>query len=99
MQVPLFFVVFLGMHSFQHDVGFGWFFNSNHLQYVALDGHSLGEGCLTDLALELREIIRQHNIIELLFDLAVDPILQTPNMNKLAGSFADTRANQWIFLC
>lgn len=93
MQIPLLFVVFLGVHRLQHDIGLGWLLDGDHFQNVALDGHSFGERCLTDLALEFREIIRQHNIIQLFFYFAVNPILQTTYMDKLTRALANARAD------
>lgn len=96
MQISLFFIL-LSTHTLQNYIGFVWFFNSDHVNNCLVwHSYCFGESCFADFAFKLREVVTNHNIIQLFLDLAVDPVLQAADMNELTRSFALAGVYQWV---
>ena len=77
MQPPLISVFVLVPNALEENVGLVWLRNGHHLQVLVLEPHDLREGELTDLALELGKVVALDDPLDLLLDLAVDPVSYT----------------------
>jgi hypothetical protein len=82
----------------EDEVGFEGLLNLQHAGLMLAVDDLGGEGVLTELALELREVVGGHHAVYLLLDLAVDPGLETVDMHHLAGPLALTRRYQDVLL-
>ena len=83
MQASLIFSDFCvdAIEAFQDDVGLGRLHDGHHFNGLILNLDDLGERCFTDFTLEFCKIVREGYVIDLFFDLAVNPLLEAPNVN------------------
>jgi len=86
-------------HALEYHIWSLWFIEGNHLQLLAgCELDHLGEKCFTDLALEFGKVVGDSDVVELSLNFAVDPVLETANMNELASALALARTDQRILL-
>lgn len=98
VQASLFLVLLTIAETFEKDVRLVRLGDSHHFDVFRSKADDLWEGELANFALELSEIVRDSNSLEILLDLAIDPSPETSNMNESATSFAITRRNQGVVL-
>ena len=97
VQVSLFFF-FFATDTFEDNVGFVGFLDCDHVYYgLILHCDGFGEGCFTDLAFELWEVVADHDLIQLFLHFAVDPVFQTPHMDELTWPLTLAGVNQRVF--
>lgn len=98
VQASLLFVLLTIAETFEKDVRFIGLGDSHHLDVLVREADDLGEGELANFTLELGEIVWDSNALQILLHLAIDPSLETSNMNEPAASLAVTGGNQGISL-
>lgn len=98
VQASLFLVFLLVAETLKQNVGLIGFGDGHHLHVFVLEPDQLREGKFADLALELGEVVRCCDTLQFLLDLAVDPGLQTADMDEPAGPLALARRDQRIAL-
>lgn len=96
MEAPLFLVFLLIAETLKQNVGLVGLADGHHLHVLVLKPDQLREGELADLAFELGEVVRGCDALQLLLDLAVDPGLETADVDESACSLALAGRNQRI---
>lgn len=99
MKAPLFLVFLFTAETLKQDVWLIGFADGHHFHVLVFKPNQLREGELADLALELSEVVRGCDSLQFLLDLAVDPGLETADVDESACSLALARRNQRISFC
>ena len=86
--------------TLEEHVVFFWFLEIKHLEArdILLELYCFWEETFAYLALKFWKIVGNSYSVDILLNLAVDPIFKTVDMNKLATSLTSTRIYQRISL-
>ena len=98
MHTTLFFWLLPLIDSLQNHVRTIWPFDGNHLKLKLVFHDHSGKGKLANLALKFIKVVCFDNPDDLFFDFAVNPSLETLDMNKAAVSFTLARRNKEIVI-
>ena len=88
MKTTLFSAFFSLVDTFKNHIGFFRFVDGNHFHLKVTSGHKPRERFLAYFALEFCEVVGDHHASDFLFDFAINPHLETLDVDALARSFA-----------
>ena len=81
-------LVAVGKKTFQNYIGFIWLDYFHHFYLQIFKFNELRKRALTNLALELSEVVGSYYSVDLPFNFTVDPSLETGHVDQRAAALA-----------